>query len=139
MFRARALVAEGADYHISHAVIVPFRSVLRHEGGEFVFVRDQPDLFSLRRVALGASNGDSVAVLAGLEATDAVVMDGGGVGQYDRADRDRQRLPLRTLASIEETEGAATINREWGRRLIRVQCKIAGRDAASFVVEWGGQ
>jgi cobalt-zinc-cadmium resistance protein CzcA len=68
-----------------------------------------------------------------------------------------QRLPLRTLASIEETEGAATINREWGRRLIRVQCNIAGRDVTSFideakekidrsvslpegyVVEWGGQ
>lgn len=68
-----------------------------------------------------------------------------------------QRLPLRTLASIEETEGSATINREWGRRLIRVQCNIAGRDAASFireaqeriaenvslpdgyVIEWGGQ
>lgn len=68
-----------------------------------------------------------------------------------------QRLPLGTLASVEETEGAATINREWGRRLIRVQCNIAGRDAASFIseareriaqkvslpdgyiVEWGGQ
>lgn len=68
-----------------------------------------------------------------------------------------QRLPLGTLASVEETEGAATINREWGRRLIRVQCNVAGRDAASFIneareritsdvslpegyiVEWGGQ
>lgn len=68
-----------------------------------------------------------------------------------------QRLPLRTLAAIEETEGSATINREWGRRLIRVQCNIAGRDVTSFieearrnieqfvtlpdgyVVEWGGQ
>ncbi len=68
-----------------------------------------------------------------------------------------QRLPLRTLANIEETAGSATINREWGRRLIRVQCNIAGRDARSFieearekieqsvslpdgyVVEWGGQ
>lgn len=68
-----------------------------------------------------------------------------------------QRLPLHTLATIKETQGPATINREWGRRLIRVQCNIAGRDAASFIdeareriaeevslpdgyiVEWGGQ
>lgn len=68
-----------------------------------------------------------------------------------------QRIPLRMLAEIRETEGAATINREWGRRVIRVQCNVAGRDAVSFVqearqrigaevplpdgyiIEWGGQ
>ncbi len=68
-----------------------------------------------------------------------------------------QRLPLRSFASIEHTEGSATITREWGRRLIRVQCNVAGRDVTSFirearerirsmvalpegyVVEWGGQ
>ena len=68
-----------------------------------------------------------------------------------------QRLPLGSLAAIEHTEGLATINREWGRRLIRVQCGVAGRDVASFieeaqrriaaevplpdgyVIEWGGQ
>ncbi len=68
-----------------------------------------------------------------------------------------QQLPLSTLADIDHTEGLATINREWGRRLIRVQCNIAGRDAQTFmsearraiaqrvrlpdgyVVEWGGQ
>jgi cobalt-zinc-cadmium resistance protein CzcA len=68
-----------------------------------------------------------------------------------------QLLPLRTLARIEESEGAATINREWGRRVIRVQCNIAGRDVTSFIeeakerigdtidlpegyiIEWGGQ
>jgi cobalt-zinc-cadmium resistance protein CzcA len=68
-----------------------------------------------------------------------------------------QRLPLRSLASINATEGSATINREWGRRLIRVQCNVVGRDVISFideakdgieqqvtlpegyVIEWGGQ
>jgi cobalt-zinc-cadmium resistance protein CzcA len=67
------------------------------------------------------------------------------------------RYPLRELADIESTEGLATINREWGRRLIRVQCNIADRDVSSFVaeakqriddeidmpegyvIEWGGQ
>lgn len=66
-------------------------------------------------------------------------------------------VPLSVLASVEKTEGASTINREWGRRLIRVQCNVVGRDPASlvaeakeaieadvtlpegYVVEWGGQ
>jgi len=70
---------------------------------------------------------------------------------------DGKRLPLRLLADIETTDGSSTITREWGRRLIRVQCNIAGRDVTSFIaeakqriaeevdlpdgyiVEWGGQ
>jgi len=66
-------------------------------------------------------------------------------------------LALRSLAEVTETEGPATINREWGRRLIKVQCNVRGRDVASFVeeargridreinlpeayiIEWGGQ
>ncbi|HWQ90195.1 MAG TPA: efflux RND transporter permease subunit, partial [Clostridia bacterium] len=56
-----------------------------------------------------------------------------------------------------ETTGPATINREWGKRRITVQCSVQGRDVASFVaearqridqslqlpegytIEWGGQ
>lgn len=67
------------------------------------------------------------------------------------------RLPLRSVATITEEEGISTINREWGRRLIRVQCNVADRDVASFVedarariatelelpegyvIDWGGQ
>jgi cobalt-zinc-cadmium resistance protein CzcA len=66
-------------------------------------------------------------------------------------------LPLRRLAEVKETEGPSTINREWGRRLVKVQCNIRDRDIASFVeearsrienevilpegylIEWGGQ
>ncbi len=63
-------------------------------------------------------------------------------------------LPLSRVATITETEGPATINREWGRRRIVVQCAVRGRDVASFVaeartkipavpagytLEWGGQ
>ena len=44
-------------------------------------------------------------------------------------------LALRQLATMEDTEGPATINREWSRRLIRVQCNVVGRDVASFVTE----
>lgn len=71
--------------------------------------------------------------------------------------RSGLRLPLRSVATVTEEEGISTINREWGRRLIRVQCNVAGRDVASFVeeaqariaaelelpegyvIDWGGQ
>jgi cobalt-zinc-cadmium resistance protein CzcA len=66
-------------------------------------------------------------------------------------------LTLRMIAEVRETTGPATINREWGRRLIKVQCNVRGRDVGSFVdeararldrdltlpagyaIEWGGQ
>lgn len=66
-------------------------------------------------------------------------------------------LPLNQLAQVVETEGPATINREWGKRRITVQCNVRGRDVGSFVaeaqkkigervklpegytIEWGGQ
>ena len=66
-------------------------------------------------------------------------------------------LPLNRVAQVVETEGPATINREWGRRRITVQCNVRGRDVAGFVaearariaaqvkmpegynIEWGGQ
>lgn len=66
-------------------------------------------------------------------------------------------VPVSALADVSTTEAASTINREWGRRLIRVQCNVGGRDPASFVaeaqariaetvplpegyvIEWGGQ
>jgi cobalt-zinc-cadmium resistance protein CzcA len=44
-------------------------------------------------------------------------------------------LPLESVATVELTAGPSTINREWGRRLIRVQCNVRGRDVASFVQE----
>ncbi|MCU0914374.1 MAG: CusA/CzcA family heavy metal efflux RND transporter [Planctomycetes bacterium] len=66
-------------------------------------------------------------------------------------------VALNRVARIVETEGPATINREWGRRRITVQCNVRGRDVAGFVaqarqridaqvqlpegysIEWGGQ
>ncbi len=68
-----------------------------------------------------------------------------------------QRLPLTRLASLEETSGPSTIQRDWGERRIIVQTNVRGRDIASFVkeaqerirrevklptgytIEWGGQ
>lgn len=66
-------------------------------------------------------------------------------------------LPLNRVAQVSETEGPSTINREWGKRRITIQCNVKGRDVASFVaeakkaikqevklpegytIEWGGQ
>jgi len=48
-------------------------------------------------------------------------------------------IPLRELAQIVETEGPATINREWGRRLIKIQCNVRDRDVTSFVAEAKGR
>ena len=44
-------------------------------------------------------------------------------------------LPLNELARVVETAGPSTINREWGRRRITVQCNVLGRDVAGFVAE----
>ncbi|MCC6486331.1 MAG: efflux RND transporter permease subunit, partial [Candidatus Hydrogenedentes bacterium] len=67
------------------------------------------------------------------------------------------QLELHEVADIREVSAPSTINREWGRRLIRVQANVRGRDVASFVkeaqeqvaanvtlpegylIEWGGQ
>ena len=66
-------------------------------------------------------------------------------------------LPLGTLAEITEEDRPSTINRDWGKRLIKVQVNVRDRDIASFVaearekvaagvrlpegylIEWGGQ
>lgn len=44
-------------------------------------------------------------------------------------------LPLNQLAQIIETDGPATINREWARRRVTVQVNVRGRDVAGFVAE----
>jgi cobalt-zinc-cadmium resistance protein CzcA len=66
-------------------------------------------------------------------------------------------VPLKQVAKVTELEGPSTINREWGKRRITVQCNVRNRDVKSFVaeakgkiaaqvklpegytVEWGGQ
>lgn len=58
------------------AAMVPREAVQRHEGGAFVFVQNEPDLFSLRRVTLGETSGDTTVVMAGLAPDDPVVTDG---------------------------------------------------------------
>jgi len=45
------------------------------------------------------------------------------------------RIPLSSVASVEEVEGPSTITREWGQRRITVQVNVRGRDVGSFVAE----
>lgn len=56
--------------------LVPRQAVQRHAGGTYVFVPNAPDLFSLRRVTLGSTDGDHVHVVAGLSPQDQVVTKG---------------------------------------------------------------
>jgi cobalt-zinc-cadmium efflux system membrane fusion protein len=57
---------------------VPTEAVQNIDGDPFVFVRAEPDLFVLRRVAVGpTSTAGSTAILAGLDANDAIVTGGG--------------------------------------------------------------
>ena len=46
-----------------------------------------------------------------------------------------QRIALQELADIRETTGPATINREWQRRRLVVQCNVRDRDMGSLVRE----
>jgi cobalt-zinc-cadmium resistance protein CzcA len=46
-----------------------------------------------------------------------------------------QRLPLSRLADIRLVEGPSTINREWSKRRLIVQCNARGRDIGSLVDE----
>jgi len=48
---------------------------------------------------------------------------------------DGARIPLHRLADIKQTEGPSTINREWQKRRIVVQCNVRGRDLHGFVEE----
>jgi cobalt-zinc-cadmium resistance protein CzcA len=45
------------------------------------------------------------------------------------------QLELQQLADVVETTAPATINREWSRRMIRVQTNVRDRDVGSFVAE----
>ncbi len=48
---------------------------------------------------------------------------------------DGTQIPLARLARLRTVEGPSTIQREWARRRLVVQCNVRGRDLASFVAE----
>ncbi|MCO6438593.1 MAG: efflux RND transporter periplasmic adaptor subunit [Phycisphaerae bacterium] len=56
---------------------LPPSALQRFEGQPYVFVKKNEDLFQLRRVIVGAKDAHSVEILAGILATDEVVVSGG--------------------------------------------------------------
>ncbi len=68
---ARILTSEAQP-----AALVPREAVQRHEGLPFVFVQNESDLFSLRRVSIGGHHGDGIIVMAGLAPNEPVVTEG---------------------------------------------------------------
>jgi cobalt-zinc-cadmium resistance protein CzcA len=46
-----------------------------------------------------------------------------------------EQVPLSRLAKVQLIEGPAKVKREWGQRLITVQCNVKDRDVSSFVAE----
>ena len=69
---ATVLTAPRAD-----ALGLPGAAVQRFEGNTYVFVKHMDDLYGLRRVELGPALGDDiVAVTAGLQADEIVIVDG---------------------------------------------------------------
>jgi membrane fusion protein, heavy metal efflux system len=84
---ARALATSGTErmkaglfgqakiiYQKEHSgLLVPRDAVQYHEQQPFIFVKEEPDLYALRRVTLGAVSENRIEILDGLKLDDAVV------------------------------------------------------------------
>jgi membrane fusion protein, heavy metal efflux system len=56
---------------------LPSSALQRFLGQPYVFVKEDADLFGLRRVTVGARDADTVEILAGIVATEDIVVSGG--------------------------------------------------------------
>jgi len=56
--------------------ILPESALQRHEGADFVFVRDAADLYALRRVEVGARRNGQIEIVRGLTPGEPVVVNG---------------------------------------------------------------
>ena len=70
------------------ALTLPRDAVHELDQRPFVMVRRDPDLYALRRVALGPRRGDAVAVVAGLR-PDEMVITGGGFAVFSELLKSR--------------------------------------------------
>jgi multidrug efflux system membrane fusion protein len=61
---------------LSQAVLVPTPAVLSGAPGDYVYLVNSNDTVSVRKVALGPSDGTHTAILSGLSPGDTVVVDG---------------------------------------------------------------
>ncbi|HEY3933901.1 MAG TPA: efflux RND transporter periplasmic adaptor subunit [Gemmatimonadales bacterium] len=61
---------------LNQAVLVPTPAVLSGAPGDYVYLVNSNDTVSVRKVALGPSDGTNTAILSGLSVGDTVVIDG---------------------------------------------------------------
>lgn len=61
---------------LSQALLVPTPAVLSGAPGDYVYLVNSNDTVSVRKVALGPSDGTNTAILSGLSPGDTVVIDG---------------------------------------------------------------
>jgi len=61
---------------VTDATVVPIAAIQRGQPGTFVYLVKPDDTVTIRVVELGASDGDKVAILKGLQVGDQVVIDG---------------------------------------------------------------
>jgi membrane fusion protein, heavy metal efflux system len=60
----------------SRRTVIPTSAIVRENNEDFVFVRERPGTFSLRRVTLGIETGDKRVLLDGIAPGESVVLDG---------------------------------------------------------------
>jgi multidrug efflux system membrane fusion protein len=86
---------------LTDALVIPANAVQRGTQGSFVYVLDASDKVHLRNISLGATSGEQLQVLSGLEAGERVVTEG-----VDRLREDMQ-VKVATPASSAASESKA--------------------------------
>ena len=77
---------------VKDAVVVPVAAIQRGQPGTFVYLVKADDTVEIRVVELGATDGEKVAIVKGLQAGDQVVIDG--------VDRLRDGARIRRPAAV---------------------------------------
>jgi multidrug efflux system membrane fusion protein len=81
---------------LTQALVIPANAVQRGTQGSFVYVLDSSDKVHLRNISLGATSGELLQVLSGLEAGERVVTEG-----VDRLREDMQ-VKVAVPAGVED-------------------------------------
>jgi Cu(I)/Ag(I) efflux system membrane fusion protein len=91
-----------------HSLLVPRNAVLMAGGNSVVYVETEPGRFELRRVVLGASSGEKIAVLQGLEAGEQVAVDGNFLidSQMQLSGKPSLLDPAKAEEAVEDSAGA---------------------------------
>ena len=91
-----------------HSLLVPRNAVLMAGGNSVVYVETEPGRFELRRVVLGASSGEKIAVSQGLEAGEQVAVDGNFLidSQMQLSGKPSLLDPAKAEEAVEESAGA---------------------------------